>query len=374
MSSPQEREVPQISLFAEVALSPEASAHIAELAVNLSGGVYHDSFSDRGQFIAETQSLEDVLIASSTSRPLEGLKDGSLVAVKITGLPVDPELPPPPLDGGFPDGKKTFVSEGLAIAVANILGYPSMILGEKKEALVHQITPIPGKETSQSNEGQVDLRFHQDLAPNPDLPNMPYFTAMPDWLILTGVQAGTKETRTYIAAIEEAVQHLSPEALEVLRQKRFVTNPPDSFLKAMPDAAKRLPVHAVLFENNGHIESAFDRSSDVRPAEGLDDYEATASLAELEAALTRVKREISIEPGTQVIFNNRRVVHGRSAIGAEENLARRRWIQRVYVYDTERLAHQAMGIPGRVLQLGGGIVRLASSSEPSERMMELADQ
>jgi hypothetical protein len=80
---------------------------------------------------------------------------------------------------------------------------------------------------------------------------------------------------------------------------------------------------------------------------------------------------VAVEPGKAIVFNNRRVVHGRSAVGAEQDLGSRRWVQRVYAYDTNRVAKLAIGVPGRVLHLGGGLVRL-SSSTPSPRVLELA--
>jgi alpha-ketoglutarate-dependent taurine dioxygenase len=203
---------------------------------------------------------------------------------------------------------------------------------------------------------------------------MSYDQAMPDWLILSGVQAGSGHTETFIASVEEATARLSPETLAVLSEERFITNPPDSFLEAMPGAAHNLPTHAVLMKREGHLEASFDTSSDVRPVDGLNDHEAVAAMAELNAALTLVKREVLIAPGTSVIFNNRRVVHGRGAVRSEENFGLRRWIQRLYVYDPTRLTSLAMGYPGRAIQLGGGLVRLATLSDHPERILELASQ
>jgi hypothetical protein len=282
MSSVQEFDSSHSSLFSAVTLNAAAGREIYDLGVQLPGSVYRDSLAARGDFITATGPISDVLKRTDVATSLAALRLGSQVGVTIEGLPTDPELPPAPLDGGFPTGKSTLVSEGLAIAMARILGYPSIILGEKNEALIHQITPVTGFEATQSNAGQVNLRLHQDLAPNPDLPTMPYHLAMPDWLILTGVQAGSSTTHTYMASIEEALQHVSPRTRSVLAEKRFVTNPPDSFLQAMPDAANNLPSHAVLIEHEGHIESSFDTGSEVRPIDGPNDHEASSSLAELE--------------------------------------------------------------------------------------------
>jgi len=371
MSGPEE--YTSASLLAEADIPEALGMHLQELALRLSGTVYEDSFRARDDFIAATDPITAALANSEISTYLDSLKNGSLVGLTLHGLPRDPALPPAPLDGGRPDAKLTFVSEALAIGLAMKLGYPSIILGEKKEQLVHQITPVPGHETSQSNAGQVSLRLHQDLAPNPELPRRTYHEAMPTWLILTGVQRGSGTTPTYIAAIDEAIRRVSPTSLDILRQQRFVTNPPDSFLQAMPDAINSLPTHPILLDYEGQLEAAFDTSSDVRPMNGAEDTEAMGAIAELNAALDSVKQEVVIEPGTAVIFNNRRVVHGRGAVVAEENTGNKRWIQRVYVFEPDRLARIAYRNPLLSYQIGGGLVRISAGYRPIDpRLLELS--
>ena len=371
MSGPEE--YTSASLLAEADIPEALGMHLQELALRLSGTVYEDSFRARDDFIAATDPITAALANSEISTYLDSLKNGSLVGLTLHGLPRDPALPPAPLDGGRPDAKLTFVSEALAIGLAMKLGYPSIILGEKKEQLVHQITPVPGQETSQSNAGQVSLRLHQDLAPNPELPRRTYHEAMPTWLILTGVQRGSGTTPTYIAAIDEAIRRVSPTSLDILRQQRFVTNPPDSFLQAMPDAINNLPTHPILLDYEGQLEAAFDTSSDVRPMNGAEDTEAMGAIAELNAALDSVKQEVVIEPGTAVIFNNRRVVHGRGAVVAEENTGNKRWIQRVYVFEPDRLARIAYRNPLLSYQIGGGLVRISAGYRPIDpRLLELS--
>jgi len=371
MSGPEE--YTSAFLLAEADIPEALGMHLQELALRLSGTVYEDSFRARDDFIAATDPITAALANSEISTYLDSLKNGSLVGLTLHGLPRDPALPPAPLNGGRPDAKLTFVSEALAIGLAMKLGYPSIILGEKKEQLVHQITPVPGHETSQSNAGQVSLRLHQDLAPNPELPRRTYHEAMPTWLILTGVQRGSGTTPTYIAAIDEAIRRVSPTSLDILRQQRFVTNPPDSFLQAMPDAINNLPTHPILLDYEGQLEAAFDTSSDVRPMNGAEDTEAMGAIAELNAALDSVKQEVVIEPGTAVIFNNRRVVHGRGAVVAEENTGNKRWIQRVYVFEPDRLARIAYRNPLLSYQIGGGLVRISAGYRPIDpRLLELS--
>lgn len=348
----------------EVNLSPEASARIQELALQLPLGVYTNSFQQRGDFVNACEAITRELTSSNVGESLKRLKEGKTTVLRITGLPRDPSLPPAPLDGSAPLDKKTFVSEGFACGVALSLGYPSLILAEKKEALVHQITPVPGKEDTQSNEGSVDLKLHQDLSPNPEMPSMRYDSFMPDWLILTGVQTGSGHTPTFIASVDSALGKIKSDTIDILSQGRFITNPPYSFGQ-LPDSDK-LPVHPVLIVNDdGKYESAFDISSELRPRDP-NDKEADEALFEFHKALNASRTEIFIEPGTAVVFNNRRVVHGRGPVVKEtENTGTKRWIQRVYIFDIKKAMKKVVTASNMLkVQAGGGLFRVTSLFSP----------
>src|SRR5947209_6104534 len=68
----------------------------------------------------------------------------------IENLPVDPCLPPTPLDGLRPPNKQA-VSEavitGLVSPFAEMLAYEN----EKRGSPIHEVTPVPGMEKTQSN-------------------------------------------------------------------------------------------------------------------------------------------------------------------------------------------------------------------------------
>jgi L-asparagine oxygenase len=364
---------PEAQTFAEVAMEPELAAQALDMAMSLQPGVYEEDLAARGHFLMATGAIGEIIQESVVGAALADLREGRTVALRITGVPRDPNLPPSPPDGGAPMDKHTFASEGLALAMSQVLGAPSLIVGEKKEELVHQITPVAGREETQSNEGAVDLKLHQDLAPNADLPNMPYSEFMADWLILTGLRAGNGEqTGTYIASLDEALASVSPEAQQLLGERRFVTDPPDSFLKEIGSEAPEPPVHPVLsVGETGYMEAAFDTSSNVRPVDP-EDKEGFQAIEELEAALMEVRKEVVIEPGTSVIFNNRRTVHGRGAISVptseHEPSSGKRWLQRVYVYDPGRVVRQAAS---RTLAIGMGGGLLTVYRVPPERIMEM---
>ncbi|HEV7423694.1 MAG TPA: hypothetical protein VGO21_00735, partial [Candidatus Paceibacterota bacterium] len=370
--TPQPRSIEDSSLFETIALDSESARRVLETALQLPKGVYEDSFQRRGVFIDSCKPITKELEASNIGSSFRKLKNGELVVLTITGLPRDPSLPPAPLDGGNPVGKETFVSEGLACAIAKSLGYPSLILGEKNEALVHQITPVAGEEESQSNAGLVDLRLHQDLAPNPEMPSLSFDTFMPDWLILTGVQTGSGRTPTYVSALDDALPQVSDETKQILQQEIFITAPPYSFGEVSDP--NKLPKHSVLSFRDGHYESAFDTSSNVRPRDP-NDSKAAQALIELNNALSKVKREVLIEPGTSVVFNNRRIVHGRGAVIKEEaDTGAKRWIQRIHIFNDKRFTEEATK-RNLVIQGGGGVLRVTHMGQQHlppefERMLD----
>jgi alpha-ketoglutarate-dependent taurine dioxygenase len=358
----------------EITLQNELSSALAYAIDQYDFGViYNDSFAIRGNMLDSAAQIAETLLPYSPQlmQGLESIREGEAVVLKIAGLPVDTEIGPPPEDGATPVGKKQFRSEACALMFGSIIGQPSIIAGEKREALVHQITPVKGREETQSNEGAVILKFHQDLSPVRDLKTLPYDRFMPDWLILTGVQKGAGTTETYISVVEDAVKLLEPETVDILLERRFVTDPPDSFKKEGAQQGVEVPRHPVLNVFKDHIEAAYDSSSNLRPIDP-NDLEAAEALAKLETAFQAVTQVVLIEPGMSVIFNNRRVVHGRGAVNIEQHdQPENRWIQRLYVMDPVRVVNQSLGKPWNI-SLGGGYLAISSSSEPSERIMQLA--
>lgn len=351
----------------EVIISEKQGKALLEATLGLPAGIYANRLELRGAFLARVREQVVPIIGDSNwGRRLEELQQGEAIAVIARELPLDPSLPSPPVDGGTPVGKTSWVSEGLASAVAEILGVATLLLEEKEEATVHQITPVRGREETQSNEGTVELKLHQDLAPIASAPSVRFDLFMPDYLVLQGVRGGEGNTETYVALTDTALKLLSADIIAVLKERRFVTNPPDSFVKKHGDAFNYLPIHPILAEHNGRTEMILDTSSNVRPCDPQD-QEAAAALAELVRSLNAVKRAISIRPGVQVAFNNRRLAHGRGAVRVEMD---RRWIQRVYAVDPIRLVKTSMHTPCTP-QLGGGIATVSSTYVP-ERVLELA--
>ncbi len=139
------------NLMVEVAVGELVAGQILDQALQLPAGVYEDNFITRARVIEAADGLAGVFGGSEIGSELAALRKGDVVAVTVNGLPTDPDLPPAPLDGSSPHDKKTFVSEGILLGIGLNLGMPSLLVGEKKEALIHQVTPVQGREDTQSN-------------------------------------------------------------------------------------------------------------------------------------------------------------------------------------------------------------------------------
>lgn len=341
--------------------------------LGLKAGVYGDFYARR-DFLESCERIQPLLDNSSVGEQLDQLRHGELVGLVLQNAPTDIELPAAPLDGLIPSGKRTFVSEGLACILGQKLGFPSALLGEKLMQLIHQITPVAGNENAQSNAGKVALGMHQDLAPNPEVPWMPYHKLMATWLILSGLQIGAGGTSTYVATIDDGIARLQSTTVDILKGERFVTDPPDSF-KA-EGMAGDLPLHAILIEHDARIEATFDVSSNVRPSDPHD-LEAVEAITLLHEALAKVKHEVYVEPGTVVLFNNRRVVHGRGEVRPGVSTpGKKRWIQRLQVFELERIIEAGMPYPAirtdwfpGLIHLGDGTVGLDEKIERAARLV-----
>ena len=67
-------------------------------------------------------------------------------ALVLRNLPIDKMLPRTPADGGTSQEKTTFVSEGVLLGVASVLGIPFSFTREKDGVIIHSISPMQGNE------------------------------------------------------------------------------------------------------------------------------------------------------------------------------------------------------------------------------------
>jgi L-asparagine oxygenase len=227
----------------------------------------------------------------------------------IENLPVDPDLPPIPADGMRPAGKQA-VSEavicGLVSPWVEILSFTH----EKNGSPIHEVVPMPGMETVQSNAGRVPMGFHSDNA----------FLSRrfrQQGLLLFGLQ--NEDTATLVITAEQIANAASPALIDALMRPAFRHVCPASF-QVQGEAMISEPRAILDSDELGHVRVKA-ASSRIEPL----DAAAAQALQEFRALCEKLEpHRIIVRPGTALLFKDDRVLHGRELVGGQ------RWLQRVY--------------------------------------------
>lgn len=261
------------------------------------------------KFIGDTLSLKKNL--------LDG--DGYII---FSGLPQDEDIPSPPTQGECITGK-TSISESVLLGVTEALGFhPFSYREEKQGVLIHDITPVTGKETSVSSNGTRDFPWHTDAA-------FLNRSIRPSTLSLYCLINQTN-TGTSLAPVSEILRHLSQMEIDILMDDQFQHHSPETF-SVVNDSTRA----SVIDKVDGQYELKL--SSHTIEALTPESKNALISLIE---AMNKVAITHLWHPGDMVIFNNLRCVHARG------NIHGRRWLKRCYGSLTARA--------GEVLQLETG--------------------
>ena len=206
----------------------------------------------------------------------------------LENLPMDPTLPPIPLDGARPPGKQA-VSE--AVTVGLIAPWAEMLSfgNEKEGSPIHEVTPIRGMEMVQCNSGRTEFRMLYGRC-NHD-------TAT---LILNADQdAASPSLRSHLS--KPVFYHASPVSFS-LPEGRAVSGP-----------------GPILWRDAHGIARVAAASSSIESATP----EARAAIDAFHLDPAR----IVVGPGA-ALHKNYRVLHGRDAVKGP------RWLQRAYFKDS----------------------------------------
>jgi L-asparagine oxygenase len=239
---------------------------------------------------------------------------GEQDSVRLENLPVDPVLPPVPVDGMRP-ANKTAVSEavvqGLIAPWAEILSYRN----EKQGVPIHEVTPIEGREQQQSNAGRVAFGYHSD---NAFLPNQ----FRQEGILLYGLR--NEDTATLVMSAEQIAEAASPALLEQLARPAFRHAVPMSY--QLPATLKSAPRPILSRDTLGRMRVTA-ASSTIEPV----DAAAGRALEEFRALIHSLQpfRGV-VSPGTALVFKDDRVLHGRDTVAGE------RWLQRAYFRENLR--------------------------------------
>jgi L-asparagine oxygenase len=263
----------------------------------------------------------------------------------IENLPVDPQLPPAPLDGMRPASKQA-VSEavivGLLAGRAEILAF----VNEKGGSPIHEVAPIPGLEDVQSNAGRVRFGFHSD---NAFLP--PQFRQR--GILLYGLH--NQDTATTVITAEQILEAAPPGLADALARPAFRHACPASYSFDQPAFSAPYPI---LHRDAGGIARVSAASSRIEPV----DPAAAAALAQFRELLETLEpARVVVAPGTALLFKDDRVLHGRDRFTGP------RWLQRAYFTDSLDPQRAATGSDQRAFAFDARVLLAAERAQNLSR-------
>ncbi|MGW7413553.1 TauD/TfdA family dioxygenase [Streptomyces sp. NPDC054863] len=243
----------------------------------------------------------------------------------VRNLPVDALLPDTPRDGGPSRDKATFTAEGVLLGLSGLIGEPVGFATEKNGRLVHDVIPVAGGATTQTNQGSsVFLNFHNDIVHDA---TGRYDLASPDFLVLSCLRADHDGVAgTYYADARDICRAVDERTLRTLRSPLFRMNAPGSYVRDVAGGAETLSDPVPMISGPEAFPEAVAAANGVHP---LTD-EARDALDRLQVACREVAHEVFLRPGEALLINNRKGLHARSSFTARYD-GRDRWLQRTYV-------------------------------------------
>lgn len=235
--------------------------------------------------------------------------DGLLL---LSNLGVEEHLLPPTPCRPMSAEREATVPSAIQLMVALSLGEVIAYRNEKDGALVQNVVPLPGQEREQSNAGSKYMEMHVENA---------FHRYRPNYVLLQCLRNDHDDNAELLtSSLRRAFVRLSLPAREVLRQERFITDPPPSF------GAGEGVQHAVFSGPNEDPDLLVDFNA-TRP---LDDG-AVAAMTELKTVMAAGATGTRLRSGDLAIVDNRLVAHGRSDFVPRYD-GRDRWLMRSFVH------------------------------------------
>ncbi|MCE4944053.1 MULTISPECIES: guanitoxin biosynthesis L-enduracididine beta-hydroxylase GntD [Streptomyces] len=326
-SRPAEADTPldtpwEFHLDADDVAELEAAAHRLG---NSCGDPALPDFYDRAQL------AEELLPARLRSFLTAYRRSGRSAACLLHGFPVDQaRLGPTPehwrkaVDGDTARSQETWLAL-CGLALGDPFGWVTLQDGR----IIQNILPIRGDETRQSGHGsETLLEFHTEDGFHPN---------RCDYLLLFGLR-NPDRVPTIVASVRDV--RLDDRDRTVLAEDRFHILPDTEHLRQLETHAPDHPAlpglralrdrptpTAVLFGDRLNPYLRIDRPfMHVRTG----DTEAEAALDRLMAELQRVQQDVAVGPGSLLIVDNYRAVHGRRPFTARYD-GTDRWLKKLTV-------------------------------------------
>lgn len=229
-------------------------------------------------------------------------------------------VPPTPITKYFNNSSLVKVREKL-IAYASRYGFPISYAQEQNGHLVQNIFPIQKTENQQiSTSSKIELGLHTEAAFHPYKPSA---------VLLLCLRGDPQAVTTY-AYVDEIVTHLKKSTIDVLNQPWFVTSIDESFrTHNEPDMELFC---SILRKKYDETETLYELTYDEVLMRGINP-QAEEALNELNDAIRKSIREIILESGDLLVFNNRTTIHGRRPFQARYD-GTDRWLQRILSIDS----------------------------------------
>jgi L-asparagine oxygenase len=213
--------------------------------------------------------------------------------------------------------KQSFVSEACLTGIGQLIGEIFGYKNENNSRIIHNVYPQKQLRQSISNAGsEVTLPLHTE-----DVHAFPY---LPDFLAIYCLRSEPNcKVFTYILSVKQVLSGLNAEILETLRSPLYYIDPPQSFGGASQRSKEISVIHGSY--EHPHITTEFTDMHGVCP-------EACKALEIFKEACNKSPhlKRVNLEPGNLIIFDNRKIIHGRSSFHAsfsEEG----RWCQRIFI-------------------------------------------
>lgn len=318
--------VTTLLLFANIGMAAvgHSSESKLELYVNQISKNTNSPYKDLELFIGVVKNQQNHFPEEYHQRILKFKLDKNRSYILFKNLPLDRELCATPGDIFNPNDKKAFTSEILLTSFATELGEPFNYIQEEQGTLFRNIRPTKINQYKQtSDSSKQELELHTETA---------FHSFKPDFLMLYCLRGDrNKQAYTIVAKLDDILNELRDNkgVIEILKQPLYSTGIDVSF----GNTDKDISIHniPILYtsETEGNMMITYDL--DLMRATTKESQEAFEILTK---AIRKVQKLILLEPGDMLIFDNKRVVHGRTAFKAYFD-GSDRWLQRVYVSKNE---------------------------------------